>query len=65
MDLEDIMLRETNQRQTNTDVITYMQNLKNTKNECSKTKTDSQVQKTNQNLPVRIGKGEGEDEVGD
>ena len=65
MDLEDIMLRETNQRQTNTDVITYMQNLKNTKNECNKTKTDSQVQKTNQNLPVRIGKGEGEDEVGD
>ena len=65
MDLEDIMLRETNQRQTNTDVITYMQNLKNTKNECNKTKTDSQVQKTNQNLPVHIGKGEGEDEVGD
>ena len=59
------MLRETNQRQTNSYVITYMQNLKNTKNEYNKTKTDSQVQKTNQNLPVRIGKGEGEDEVGD
>ena len=34
-------------------------------NEYNKTETDSQIQRTNQWLPVGKGKGEREDKVGD
>ena len=56
MDLE-IILSEVSQRQTLPN-ITYMQNLKNSKNEfIYKTETDSQTQKTNLQLPKVSGVG--------
>ena len=58
MDLE-IILSEVSQRQTLPN-ITYMQNLKNSKNEfIYKTETDSQTQKGNLWLPKRKGGGGG------
>ena len=60
MDLENIMLSETCQRQI-LYVITYMWNLKNNTNECIyKTETDSQTQKTDLWLPKGRGRGEGQ-----
>ena len=58
MDLEIIMLGEVSQTEKdNYYDVTYMQNLKNSKNELIyKTETDSQTQKTNLWLPK--GKGE-------
>ena len=57
MDLENIMLNEMSQRKTCE--ITYMHNIKNnTKEYTCKTETDSQIQKSNLQLPQGIGKGE-------
>ena len=61
MDAEGIKLSEISQteRQILYD-ITYMWNLKIKTNEFNKTETDSQIQRTNQQLAVGRGKGEGQ-----
>ena len=60
MDLEGIMLSEI-QKKTNTVNVTYMWNLKNKTSDCNKEETDSEIQRTNQQLPVGREKRGGKD----
>ena len=59
MDLELSEISETEKDKYS--VIIYMWNLKNKTNKYNKTETDSQIQGTDQCLPVRRGKAEGQE----
>ena len=56
MELESLMLGEISQTERQILYITYMWNLKNKTSEYNNKATDSQIQRTNQQLPVGRGK---------